>query len=66
MGDDPARFFAESFADVWVPGLRRLLNERFGAHLARFAWGQMAHRNMRGVSESEKLDVVTGLAYQWL
>src|SRR5215203_534618 len=37
MGDDPARFFAESFADVWVPGLRRLLNDRFGAHLARFA-----------------------------
>jgi sulfotransferase family protein len=120
MGDDPERFFAESFADVWVPGLRRLLNERFGAHLARFAqsppdettivikepngsqsadvimraqprarllflvrdgrdvvdstlasllvgaWGQKAHRSMRGVSESERLDVVTRLAYQWL
>jgi Sulfotransferase family len=120
MGDDPDRFFAESFSDVWMPGLRRLLNERFGAHLARFAegspdetilvlkepngsqsadvimraqprarllfllrdgrdvvdstlasllvggWGQRAHRNMRGVSESERLDVVTRLAYQWL
>jgi hypothetical protein len=120
MGDDPDRFFAESFGDVWVPGLRRLLNERFEAHLARFAqsppdetiivikepngsqsadvimraqprarllfllrdgrdvvdstlasllvgaWGQMVHRNMRGVSESERLDVVTGLAYRWL
>jgi hypothetical protein len=120
MGDDPDRFFAESFGDVWVPGLQRLLNERFEAHLARFAqsppdetiivvkepngsqsadvimraqpqaqllfllrdgrdvvdstlasllvgaWGQMAHRNMRGVSESERLDVVTRLAYQWL
>ncbi len=120
MGDDPDRFFAESFGDVWVPGLRRLLNERFGAHLARSAqtspdetiivikepngsqsadvimraqprarllfllrdgrdvvdstlasllvgaWGQRAHRNMRGVSESERLDVVTRLAYQWL
>jgi hypothetical protein len=120
MGDDADRFFAESFSDVWVAGLRRLLNERFGAHLARFAqgspdetililkepngsqsadvimraqprarllfllrdgrdvvdstlasllpgsWGQRAHRNMRGVSDSERVDVVTRLAYQWL
>jgi Sulfotransferase family len=120
MADDPDRFFAESFSDVWVPGLRRLINERFAAHLERFAdgphdetilvlkepngsqsadvimraqprarllfllrdgrdvvdstlasllvgsWGQRAHRNMRGVSESERLDVITRLAYRWL
>jgi hypothetical protein len=120
MEDDTDRFFAEAFSEVWVPGLGRLLNERFGAHLARFAegppdekivfvkepngsqsadvimraqprarllfllrdgrdvvdstlasllvgsWGQRAHRNMRGVSEWERLDVVTRVAYQWL
>jgi hypothetical protein len=39
MNDVPDRFFAESFSDVWVPGLRRMLNERFAAHLSRFAEG---------------------------
>jgi hypothetical protein len=39
MENDPDRFFAEAFSEVWVPGLGRLLNERFGAHLARFADG---------------------------
>ena len=29
MRDDPERFFARAFADVWLPGLRRMLNERF-------------------------------------
>jgi Sulfotransferase family len=38
-GDDADHFFAEQFSDAWLPGLRRLLNERFGAHLARFAEG---------------------------
>jgi Sulfotransferase family len=38
-GDDADRFFAEAFSEVWVPGLGRLLNERFDAHLARFAAG---------------------------
>jgi hypothetical protein len=33
MGHDPDRFFAESFSDVWVAGLRRLLNER-----SRLTW----------------------------
>jgi Sulfotransferase family len=39
MQDEPDRFFAEPFSGVWVPGLRRLLNDRFGAHLARIAEG---------------------------
>jgi len=35
MADEPQRFFAEKYADVWVPGLRRLLNDRLAAHLER-------------------------------
>ncbi|HET8673835.1 MAG TPA: sulfotransferase [Thermoleophilaceae bacterium] len=31
--DQPHRFFAEQYADVWVPGLRRLINDRLLAHL---------------------------------
>jgi hypothetical protein len=30
-----AQFFAEQFSDVWVPGLGRLLRERFYAHATR-------------------------------
>lgn len=39
MDDDPHRFFAEPLSEVWVPGLRRLLNDRLAAHLARLAEG---------------------------
>lgn len=35
MEDAPHRFFSEKYADVWVPGLRRLLNDRLLAHLER-------------------------------
>jgi hypothetical protein len=35
MEDDPHRFFAAKYADVWVPGLRRLLNDRLLAHMER-------------------------------
>jgi hypothetical protein len=35
MEDDPNKFFAAKYADVWVPGLRRLLNDRLLAHLER-------------------------------
>ena len=35
--DNPQRFFAAKHADVWVPGLRRLLNERLLAHMEREA-----------------------------
>jgi hypothetical protein len=33
MAHDPQKFFAEKYADVWVPGLRRLINDRLRAHL---------------------------------
>lgn len=33
--DDPQRFFSSQYADVWVPSLRRLLNDRLMAHLER-------------------------------
>jgi Sulfotransferase family len=39
MEDDPERFFAEKYADVWLPGLRRLLNDRLLAHLEREVGG---------------------------
>jgi hypothetical protein len=32
---DPEKFFAVKYADVWLPGLRRLLNDRLRAHLER-------------------------------
>jgi hypothetical protein len=44
MGDDPDRFFAESLSDVWLPSLRRLLNERFEAHLSRSADGPTSEK----------------------
>jgi hypothetical protein len=33
--NDPDKFFASKYADVWLPGLRRLLNDRLLAHLQR-------------------------------
>lgn len=33
--DKASQFFAEEFADVWVPGLARMLRERFLAHAVR-------------------------------
>jgi Sulfotransferase family len=33
MEDDPNKFFAAKFADVWIPALRSLLNDRLRAHL---------------------------------
>jgi hypothetical protein len=35
MEGSSERFFAAKYADVWVPGLRRLLNDRLRAHLER-------------------------------
>jgi Sulfotransferase family len=40
--NDPNRFFAEKYADVWLPGLRRLLDDRLAAHLEREAEGSPA------------------------
>jgi Sulfotransferase family len=39
MEDDPERFFAAKYADVWLPDLRRLLNDRLLAHLEREVGG---------------------------
>lgn len=36
---NPERFFASKYADVWLPGLRRLLNDRLLAHLEREVGG---------------------------
>jgi Sulfotransferase family len=41
MEGEPDRFFAAKYADVWLPGLRRLLNDRLLAHLER-EWGASA------------------------
>ncbi len=30
------QFFAREFSDVWLPSLRRMMLERFGAHVARY------------------------------
>jgi hypothetical protein len=35
MEGDPHKFFAAKYADVWLPGLRQLLNDRLRAHLER-------------------------------
>jgi hypothetical protein len=37
MAADPDKFFSVKYADVWLPDLRRLLNDRFLAHLEREA-----------------------------
>jgi hypothetical protein len=39
MEDDPERFFAAKYTDVWLPDLRRLLNDRLLAHLEREVGG---------------------------
>ena len=42
--DNPDRFFAAKYADVWLPGLRRLLNDRLLAHLEREVGAEAARR----------------------
>ena len=42
LAGDPDKFFAEEYADVWLPGLRRLINDRFQAHLEREAGPEAA------------------------
>jgi hypothetical protein len=39
MDERPHFFFSAKYADVWVPGLRRLLNERLLAHMEREVGG---------------------------
>jgi Sulfotransferase family len=55
------KFFAAKYADVWLPGLRRLLNERFHAHLEREAGVDAATDALLVIKEpngSQSADVI--------
>lgn len=61
MRDQPHRFFAEEYADVWVPGLRRLINDRLLAHLEREVGSYAAEDALLLVKEpngSQSADVI--------
>jgi hypothetical protein len=61
MERSPERFFAAKYADVWVPGLRRLLNARLLAHLEREVGGSAASEALLLVKEpngSQSADVI--------
>jgi hypothetical protein len=61
MEDDPDRFFAAKYADVWLPGLRRLLNDRLLAHLEREVGGAAPSEALLLVKEpngSQAADVI--------
>jgi Sulfotransferase family len=58
---DPDKFFAAKYADVWLPGLRRLLNDRFLAHLEREAGRTAARSALLLIKEpngSQSADVI--------
>jgi hypothetical protein len=58
---DPHKFFAAEHADVWVPGLRRLLNERLRAHMEREAGPTLSDDAVLLVKEpngSQSADVI--------
>lgn len=58
---DSDKFFAEKYADVWVPGLRRLINDRFQAHLEHEADPEAAHEALLLIKEpngSQSADVI--------
>ena len=58
---DPDKFFAEKYADVWLPGLRRLINDRFQAHLEREAAPEAAREALLLIKEpngSQSADVI--------
>jgi hypothetical protein len=59
--DNPDRFFAEKYADVWLPGLRRLLNDRLLAHLEREGGPDAARDSLLLVKEpngSQSADMI--------
>jgi Sulfotransferase family len=61
MEGDPDRFFATKYADVWLPGLRRLLNDRLLAHLEREVGGSAPSDALLLVKEpngSQSADVI--------
>jgi hypothetical protein len=59
--DDAERFFAAKYADVWLPGLRRLINDRLVAHLER-ELGETAARSalllVKEPNGSQSADVI--------
>ena len=55
------QFFAEEFADIWLPGLARMMRERFYAHLKRKAGGGSPWRRYIVIKEpngSQSADVI--------
>jgi Sulfotransferase family len=58
---DPDKFFSAKYADVWLPDLRRLLNDRFLAHLEREVGGTGARDALLLIKEpngSQSADVI--------
>jgi hypothetical protein len=61
MEERPHFFFSVEYEDVWVPGLRRLLNDRFHAHLQREAGEAAAGETLLVVKEpagSQSADII--------
>jgi Sulfotransferase family len=61
MEDRPHFFFSVEYEDVWVPGLRRLLNDRFLAHLQREVGEAAAGKTLLLVKEpagSQSADII--------
>jgi Sulfotransferase family len=59
--DNPERFFSSKYADVWLPALRRLLNDRLLAHLEREVGGSAPDHALLLVKEpngSQSADVI--------
>jgi Sulfotransferase family len=59
--DNPQRFFSSKYEDVWLPGLRRLLNDRLLAHLEREVGGSAPEEALLLVKEpngSQSADVI--------
>ena len=61
MEDDPQKFFSARHADVWVRGLRQLLNDRFRVHLERTVPGEVPDDALLLIKEpngSQSADVI--------
>jgi hypothetical protein len=61
VAGNPNRFFAAKYEDVWLPALRRMLNDRLFAHLEREASPAAARRQLLLVKEpngSQSADVI--------
>lgn len=59
--DKRAHFFAEEFADVWLPGLATMMRERFHAHAVRYPSGRPLSRTWVVIKEpngSQSADII--------